>query len=195
LTVPASKFRNAPKPNPPAWVVAMKEKEFVRSRADSSEPVVERRPSGGSSGPRRPPGLESERDGRIPVYPRPVATNTSRDRYPRNERGERHLGRNASIPPRSARVQTDPRHQQQRNRILPKASSLDSIDPFATPLQVSRSLPAPLEPMKLQTPQPQVPRKDWQSSNPFSTPFDDSHAIKPQNTTAYNFSIPNLRVV
>jgi hypothetical protein len=196
LTVPSNRFRNVPKHNPPAWVVAMKEKESARSRADSSERVVETRPSGGSNGQGRPPELESEREGRIPVYPRPAVTNTSRDRFPRNERGDRHLGRNASIPPRSARVQTDARYRQQHNRIMLKASSLDAIDPFATPLQVSKPLPAPLEPTKLQTPPPQVPRKDWQSNNPFFTPFNDSHTVNPdlsQNTATYNFSIPSRR--
>jgi hypothetical protein len=197
LTVPESKSRKVPKPTPPAWIVAMKEKESnlsggTRSPVDTSERAGERRPSGGSNGPRRPPGLESDRGGQYPAYPRPVATSTSRSR---NEKGDRRLGRNASIPPRSARVQTDPKNQQQRNRILSKASSFDAADPFATPLQASKSLPAPLEPMKLQAP-PQGPRKDWQSNNPFSTPFDDSHAIKPdaqRNKTTYNFSMPGRK--
>ena len=174
LTVPSTgKSRNTPKPTPPAWVAAMKEKETSSSRkppqrADSSDREVERQgSSGGSSNgsicPRRPPGLESNH---YPTYPKPAATAKPRERRPRDERADRSLGRNASIPPRSARSQTEPK----RSRGLVKASSLDTVDPFATPLQLSKPLPAPLEPIRLQIPA-------TKSNNPFSTPFDDSHAV------------------
>jgi len=192
LTVPSSsKPRSAPKATPPAWVAAMKDKELPpRVRADSSDREIERRARGersnsGSNEPRKPPGL---------AYPKPAATASPRDRYPREDRGDRSLGRNASIPPRSERKQTDPRRQQERNKMLSRATSLDAVDPFATPLQTTKQLPPPLEPMKLQAPA-------MQSNNPFSTPFDDSHAVSArkstsevqQNYTASNFSMPSRK--
>jgi len=192
LAVPSSSRPR--KPAPPAWVIAMQEKESslngkARPRGDPSDRDLERRPGDNSNGPRRPPGLEGERSGRYPAYPKPVATSTSRDRYPRNERGERSLRRNASIPPRSPRAQTDPRRQQQRNRILSRASSFDAADPFATPPQPLKPLPAPLEPVKLQAPR-------LKSNNPFSTPFDDTYAIKPnapEKKPTHNFSMPSSK--
>lgn len=178
LTVPsASKSRGVPKATPPAWVAAMKEREASSSRktpqrVDSSDRERERRGRGESSGnssngPRRPPGLEVDR---YLAYPQPAATASPKDRRRRDERGDRPLGRNASIPPRSDRSLTDPKRQQQRYKAPMKSSSLDDIDPFATPLQLSKPLPAPLEPTKLQV-------SAMKSNNPFSTPFDDSHAV------------------
>ncbi|KIM31343.1 hypothetical protein M408DRAFT_327585 [Serendipita vermifera MAFF 305830] len=177
LTVPsANKPRGPPKPTPPAWVAAMKEKELpptrkTPQRQDSSESERRRRGEGPSSsrsaGPRRPPGLESDR---YPTYPKPAATTSPRDRRNRDERGDGSLGRNASVPPRSKRAPTDSRPQQGRDRLPTKSSSLDAVDPFATPLQLSKPLPAPLEPVKLQGPA-------TKSNNPFATPFDDSNRV------------------
>jgi hypothetical protein len=212
LTVPPQQSRSNPKPKPPAWVAAAlaakqglppTPDEASNAKGDGDRRRPERQNSNSSSTksePRRPPGLSTrdERE-RYPSVPKPVVTAQSRDERPRNER--RRHGRNSSVPPTSNRARTDPKRQQeQKNKGLLRTSSLDTVDPFATPMHRTKELPAPMEPVKLQAPAVAAkPINPFASPiNPFSTPFDDSNAVRDSvkaqlNKANYNFSMPSRR--
>lgn len=227
LAVPS---RSQPKrvhdPKPPAWVAAVKNKQNLPAIPSgnlgrSSPPTRLRdnqaralKTSNSSSPPRRPPGLlaTTEDRGRDPTIPKPAVIADSRDRRRREER--KREARRSSVPPGANRSRADSGPRQQRNKSRTRSSSLDAIDPFATPVSMSKPLPLPLEPVKLGPPANQaststvhvipsimVTKPSVSLVNPFSTPFDDSYAVQPTGTgpgvpadrAAYNFSMPIRR--
>lgn len=227
LAVPSrSQPKRAHDPKPPAWVAAIKNKKSLPatpsgSLGRSSPPTRLRenqamapKASNSSSPPRRPPGLPAttEDRGRDPTVPKPAVTADSQDRRRREER--KREARRSSVPPGTNRNRANSGPRQQRNNSLTRSSSLDAIDPFATPISMSKPLPLPLEPVKLGPPANQasistahmipsimVTKPSVSSINPFSTPFDDSYAVQPTGTgpsipadrAAYNFSMPIRR--
>lgn len=195
-------------PKPPAWLEAERAKKALpvlpderpRHYGPESGKDRQRQNSGSDSdasrGPRRPPGLGSDNErSRRPTYPKPAVLYEPRGRPSQSSRS-RH-SRNSSVPPLSERTRTDPKRQQQRNRVLSRPSSFDAADPFATPVKRTMELPAPLEPVKKNS----LPTESSAFANPFSTPFDDSNAVssKAANTelrsnATYNFSFPTRRL-
>jgi len=226
LAVPSrSQAKRTRDPKPPAWVAAIKDKQNLptipsespgRSSPPTRQPENQTRPpktSNSSSAPRRPPGLPAttEARGRYPAVPKPAATADSQDRHRREER--KRQARRSSVPPGANRSRPDS-GPHQRDRSLTRSSSLDAVDPFATPLSMSKPLPLPLEPVKLGPPANQaststshmvpsimITKPSVSSVNPFLTPFDDSYAIQttgtgpnvPAERAAYNFSMPIRR--